>query len=795
MGRLPARRGLCYLLRMVASAPAHHRPGAAWIPLALALAVMLSIGGPGCVPRQELLLPPIDARTQSLLLVVAVPGAPVLVLAEPADSPSFTYALADTARLTLLELPLPLERYLLAPGPVVLAAPSPGSRPLPTWLAGHLLHGPVSEAPRWTPLGEPTHLSELRLPAVELERCAEEGGCAIEETCTLPCPRPAAPDPPAPAALPRFEACPAGWELRALPEPPGAVYCEPFAGGSPTDCPDGQHLFPGSSGCSPLGPCAQGDYADELSGRPGVMFANVRAAPGGDGTSSRPFDSLGAALAAAPPGGIIAIARGEYPESVEITRPVELVGACAGTTILRGAPGASASPALGASGEGARGVTLRRLTLVSDLGPGVTITSGARVLLEDVHATSTSSSALRVDGAEVSLSRVVLAGVMGLHAIRGSTVAGERLQVGPHDAPGSTGVLIDGATAELRSTWVSGVHRGIRALRSPGFRASEVVVEDSGILGIDVLHTTSATIGDFVIRRTRDQGTRVVGLELGASSATITRGLIEDIQGRGAWLHDAAAARVHDLTTRCSGVRSSAPEAPHFGGLEVNSRSSLHASRLLSVGDDGHGISVSNGTERAEDLTVYRRCRGTGSPVPALLIDAGAHADVRRVRITPFEGDALHIGGERTYAHVFDLDIGPSEGDGVQVGCVEGGITTCPVDVLLERVRVAEVLLAAVLVFDAGPVVTRHLQVGAPRPSSRTGLGIEARLLSNVVISTFAVQGASVGVRLATGATIDLSDGVVAGNDLALELDAGARFLDLTDHVLYEDNRQFRSGF
>jgi hypothetical protein len=731
----------------------------------------------GCVPTRVLELPALDGETRSMLVVLERPGAPVRLFARPLGDDPINHVLDGGARVTVLELGRALEYYDLTPGPVAVASSEP-SRPLPPWLAAHVL-----EASGWAELTDLDALASLRLPPVDARRCAELGGCAAGDVCDLPCPRPAAPVSPAPAELPRAELCPEGWDSVELPDLAGGRYCEPYPGLIPSECPAGEFLFPGEHACAPLGACAEGNYPAELLARADVVFVDAAAAPGGAGTLARPYSTLASALAVAPPGGVVAIARGEYRAPPTLDAPVALVGACSASTIVSAI---AAEPVIRASG--AQAITLRGLTLRGSDQP-IRIVAGAHVRLEDVVVEGATAS--RVADATLEVARVVLAGA-GLEVI-GGRLDGERLRIDEV----ATGLVLDrGATAELRGVAVADAGEGLRVEGAGGVHLRELVVERSGTVGLHLRAAATATISDFVVRGTTLGGAAVIGIDVAGSALVLERGLVEDVRGRAVFVHDGAVVVVEDVTTRCSGIPSPDPNAPHFTGVEVDFGGRLRATRLASAGDDGHGLAVRGQADvDVDDLTITRRCRSVGSPVSALLIDSASDATLRRVWIEPSDGDGIHMGDDGTRATIEDLELGPSLGDGLQVGCGGSLITACRVAITLERVRIVEPLLAGALVFTAGPVVMRDVQVLGPGGPERAGLGLEVRRLATLSVSRFALTGLAGGVRLHDGGALSLSDGVLRDNDVALETDPTANLDALFETVLFEDNRSLQSSF
>jgi hypothetical protein len=76
--------------------------------------------------------------------------------------------------------------------------------------------------------------------------------------------------------------------------------------------------------------CASGEWPENLPPNVAVLYVRAGAATGGTGTKTRPYASVTAAVAAATPGAIIAVAKGVYPNELLVLRDqVTIWGACA----------------------------------------------------------------------------------------------------------------------------------------------------------------------------------------------------------------------------------------------------------------------------------------------------------------------------------------------------------------------------------------------------------------------------------------------------------------------------------
>lgn len=137
---------------------------------------------------------------------------------------------------------------------------------------------------------------------------------------------------PAAPAAPTLTPCPAGW--RAIGADP--VVCDPWPeGGWRSECAFDEVHFPGTPGCARVGTaCAADGWPSDLPGAAAILYVDVAAAAGGDGTRPRPFSSITAALAAAPADAVVALHTGAYDEDLVLDRGITLWGACVSGTRL-----------------------------------------------------------------------------------------------------------------------------------------------------------------------------------------------------------------------------------------------------------------------------------------------------------------------------------------------------------------------------------------------------------------------------------------------------------------------------
>ncbi len=186
------------------------------------------------------------------------------------------------------------------------------------------------------------------------------------------------------ASLARAECAPVGWSTCAEGFAEEGGGCRPIRAAS---CSGATRPAIGSADCVPLGACG--------GSPPGDLFVDATTTP--DATH---FRTIAAALAAAAPGAVISIAAGEYAESLQITRPVQLHGTCAQSTRIRG----------GIAVSQAHDVVIHALTISGDR-PGIRAQNGAVVSAEGVVIENSLGAGVVVEGSELSLENAVIRGV------------------------------------------------------------------------------------------------------------------------------------------------------------------------------------------------------------------------------------------------------------------------------------------------------------------------------------------------------------------------------------------------
>jgi len=219
---------------------------------------------------------------------------------------------------------------------------------------------------------------------------------------------------------------------------------------------------------------AQGATAEwpDVAGASAVVY--VRPGASGVGTREAPLGALAAALAAAPPGGTVALSRGVHTlaTTVHIARAVTVRGAGPAETTLDGPPGAPAvavaAPEGGSVAATLAGVTVRARAsgdAAADRAAAGVLASGrgATVTLRDV-AVERFGDGVRADGATVCGRGVTVRGALraGLAFVGGAVASVRSFAV--RDGA-NVGVVVDASAAALRTGLVAGNARDGVVLR------------------------------------------------------------------------------------------------------------------------------------------------------------------------------------------------------------------------------------------------------------------------------------------------------------------------------------------
>ena len=305
-------------------------------------------------------------------------------------------------------------------------------------------------------------------------------------------------------------------------EPDGANGCRAILPADP--CPSGQMAIPGELACHEVAPCGAGDWGDIPTDATTQHVNAAYAGGASDGSAADPWKTVQAAIDAADPGAIVAIAAGTYAEDLSLAgKPVRLWGRCPAMVELRpaGAPLAVLSFGSGAQESEIRGVAITGAAAAAAV-LGVGDVSFAAVWIHD-----TASQGIHVE----SNGPLVAAAVTGSLIERTREVA---LYGSAAELRVERSVVRDTrpATGGLAGRGVSVQYRPATKVRS-GLELRDSIIEQSREIGV-YASGSDVTIERVVVRDTQpqqsdmDQG-RGISVIQSSDGAAAGKGTIRDV--------------------------------------------------------------------------------------------------------------------------------------------------------------------------------------------------------------------------------------------------------------------------
>lgn len=421
------------------------------------------------------------------------------------------------------------------------------------------------------------------------------------------------------------DACPSGWTR--IDDVAEIVACVPWASIEEGLCELGSARFPGEAACAPIGsPCPAGDFADAPAGATAVYVRPGAAA--GDGTRERPFSRIADALARAPAGATIMLAKGRYDEAVEIARDVSFVGACAAETEW-----IATSPGLGAYAVVlvTRGtVSIRDVRIADAPVAGVWVEgASATVALESVRIERTTQSGLvSTIGAHLNATRVAVVDTRpradgfgrGLSVEDGAEAVLDHVLLERNHDSGASGfgghlVMRDSVVRDSMPSAGFGA-RGLEASTASTARLERTVIERTHGAGVMANDGSSLELDRVVVRDTSagadDAGRAVVA---NGSTLVVTASVIErQVQvGIGAFF-PGAMLDVQRTLVRASerDLDAPTPEEAEAGiGIVVEAGAIGAISQSIVESTATHGfLAGDEGTRVTMSDVIVRRVRG-----------------------------------------------------------------------------------------------------------------------------------------------------------------------------------------
>ena len=411
-----------------------------------------------------------------------------------------------------------------------------------------------------------------------------------------------------------------------------------FSGWEPSQCPSGAIPDLGRSGCRALGTtCPEGLWPADL---PTDHIRFVTPGGTGDGRTrdnaagsiQAMLDSTGPLSGATPNGFTIALSKGTFNETIEISKRQHVVGACARETILNGAS-----------------------TSVSQI---VDITGSGESSVRDITITGSS------------------VGIWVWNAASMVTIDGVNI-----DAATSAGLLVDDSVVEATGIRIGATQLNSRGATGRGVECSggaQLTLEDAYLTGN---HEASLNVTDegtaLSVRRTIIADTR--GIDAGTAGRALrtqegARTVLEQVWVSGSRetaLYATGGSTELELTDVV--VRATTPNDRGNGGwgISIQAGAKLQASRVSVSGSTEGGVVVMDaGTEATlTDVQVGEtELWLDGGGGNALDLSKGAQATLSRVAFRDNYGTGLSVRDSGTVLTAQDLVVHGTRSDAIGVG-------------------------------------------------------------------------------------------------------------------------------
>lgn len=568
-----------------------------------------------------------------------------------------------------------------------------------------------------------------------------------------------------------------------------------------TRCAAGFERAEGGWGCSPIltqGSCPQAERP-RLGVRDCVPVASCDAFPPPEAThfvradyaavelDKTHFRTIGAAIAAAPSGATVAIDRGTYVESVDISKPVTLVGRCPAETLVSGAGTATKGLLVRT-----RDVSLRGFT-IDGFEYGMHVVG--RLAMRDVIVRGSRRAGIfSAQQATLELSNVVVEG--------GTMVPGTREAYGLLVQQGSTARVEDSVFADNEFTNVAALDAGTslrvsRSIIKSGRSSSSANALSSAGVGAVAGKGATFDIEESAIVDNRENG--VLLLESGATVSirgSVVAGTRPSDSADGAGLFAFAGSAFAEETTFAENGRTDVA-LQGAAEAELTSVTIARAAGKAAPATEGAAL-VTEGRARATLRSVAAlasrnlglRIRGTGSAsiVESLVADTAPvagdiggyalavapHSVLAMSRSTVRNATAASLlldGGIAKLSEVLVTHTRSRAGSGGNAISVQTGGT-----VEVERSAFVSNRSIAIGVISEGSrasVVDSTIMDTDSDDGGSFGMGVFVAGASASILRTTILSSKSVGVAFASGSGL-LDDSVLANNTVAMHAQGGS---------------------
>jgi hypothetical protein len=451
--------------------------------------------------------------------------------------------------------------------------------------------------------------------------------------------------------------------------------CDPVL--PPGPCSPGTLALPGETSCREVAPCPAAPFGD-LPDEPTIQHVSAAFAGNSDGSAASPWRTIADAVAAAAPGAIVAVADGEYDESLVLSgKPVRLWGRCPGTVVVRGVPSELLAVFVT---TGASGSELRRLAVTGPAG-GVGVSGAEDVLLEQVWIHDTGSPALAPQdvfgptSVTVRASLVEAAGPFGIYA-SGSGLAVEDSVVRgtvPSADPGTgMAMLVRGgtggaapSTTTLRRVVLEGNHEaGLLVLGSTALVEGSVIRDTAAApgsgdgYGIASRLELDGTPSTVEVRASVIERNGRTGLFAGGSSLLFEASVVRDslpapdaANDYGWGLAATALGADATLTVRASLVERTTEAGVLFFGAAGSVDSTVVRDVAAVAAGRGLGLNVQRDGARTSSVVVSGSLVERTFEQGVLVVDSQADVDRSVVRATAAAAGGIYGDGAAVVAY------------------------------------------------------------------------------------------------------------------------------------------------
>lgn len=461
--------------------------------------------------------------------------------------------------------------------------------------------------------------------------------------------------------------------------------CEPILPAEP--CAAGWMAVPGDSECREIASCGTGKWGDiDLDAT--AQYVDGAHVGMSDGTAAAPWKTIVEAIAAVPPGGLVAVAAGSYTEDLAISgKAVRLHGVCPQQVevVATGTAIAAIDITGGASGTELRGLAVRGDAI------GVLLSGSEDVLLEQVWVHHTARG-LDVESALGATSCTVRASLFENNELTGVFVAAAVVDIEAcvvrdtilTDQEGARGIAAQADAFSGEPSLVNVTTSLIERNHEAGIYASgsqinltSVVVRDTesnaaglGGVGIDIqasLATGQLSVGTVrtsLIARNREVGIFVSGSEA-TVEATVVRDTVANANGqfgRGIGVQSRSAASGPSSATLRSLVVAG---NLGFGVFVVNSHAAVEGCLVSDTRTNNSGL-------YGDGILVQHSSGDATTSIEATLIEDSARAGLANF------GGFVSVGNSALRCNEIDLDGELFSGNDFQFEDRGGNACGCP---------------------------------------------------------------------------------------------------------------------